>query len=234
MFADFPAPPPPADIRFEATVQLASTVSSEPADFSNRLSLPVDQTIAVANSGDAVTWPNPNPSIASNTYAPQPPAIALLPREQTTAFSPSTPFDFSPIWPTNKRFYSVPERFLITQSRDGQTAAYSLASTMGIPIDTIDTIEVFADRQEYDQLQNLVNASGDVLVNFANSILAADELEVDLNAQLATANGNVVFTRQQQIVKGEKFEYRFGDNSGTIYQAKGELSRPNVLNANPS
>lgn len=89
-----------------------------------------------------------------------------------------------------------------------------------------EVIELNADRQEYDQDQQVFRADGNAVMRFRQAILSADRIQVNLPNRIAVAEGNVVLTRGQQVLKGERFEYNFVQGDGTVFAASGELNVP--------
>ena len=92
-----------------------------------------------------------------------------------------------------------------------------------IPIDSIDVVEVSADRQEYDTEAQIITAEGNVVMHFADAVLTSDRIEVSLVEQLAVAEGNVVLTRGEQILTGSRFEYYLVEDQGIIIGATGQI-----------
>ncbi|NJK49990.1 DUF3769 domain-containing protein [Candidatus Gracilibacteria bacterium] len=93
------------------------------------------------------------------------------------------------------------------------------------PVQTTPTsiVEVIADRQEYDSLQQTIVATGKVEIRFPNGVLVADLVRVNLPDRVAVAEGEVILTRGDQILRGKRFEYYFVQDSGVILQANGEV-----------
>ncbi|MDF0553331.1 DUF3769 domain-containing protein [Kamptonema sp. UHCC 0994] len=89
-----------------------------------------------------------------------------------------------------------------------------------------DTVEIKADRQEFDDRQQVVTAIGNVIVRFQQSVIDADRAVVNLLTRQVVAEGNVAYRRGQQVVRGDRMEYNLGLNSGAIAQARGELFIP--------
>ena len=124
--------------------------------------------------------------------------------------------------------------YLITQQRDGKQNRFSFPApeteneNQRIPIDNVETIEVIADRQEYDQQKEIIIAEGNVVMRFAQAVLISDRLEVNLHDRLAVAQGNVVLRRGQQVLRGEKFEYYLVQDRGKIINARGEIFQPTL------
>lgn len=91
------------------------------------------------------------------------------------------------------------------------------------PIPITGSIELTADRQEYDANRQVVTAEGNVVLRFQQAVLSADRLEVNLPNRLAVADGNVALRRGQQVLRGSRFEYFFAQDSGAIANASGEF-----------
>ncbi|MDJ0578946.1 DUF3769 domain-containing protein [Crocosphaera sp.] len=87
-------------------------------------------------------------------------------------------------------------------------------------------VELVSDRQEYDAERQVVYAEGKVIMRFANGVLLADRLWINLPDQFAVAEGNVVLDRGEQTLRGERFEYYFVQDSGVIFEANGEIYQP--------
>jgi hypothetical protein len=110
-------------------------------------------------------------------------------------------------------------------------------NTEEIPINNISVVEVVADRQEYDDRNRVITASGNVVMRFKETILVTDRLQINLNDRLAVAQGKVTLTRGKQVLRGERFEYYFALDRGTIYDANGEIYQPSLAedtSGNPS
>ena len=121
--------------------------------------------------------------------------------------------------------------YLITRERQpGETFNVPLdeRSRPSIPVDTVETIEVIADRQEYDRPNNTIVAEGNVVMRFARSVMTSDRLEINLNDRLAVATDNVVLQRGEQVLRGERFEYYLVADRGVVYQAGGEIYQPSL------
>ena len=94
------------------------------------------------------------------------------------------------------------------------------------PTETVGVVELVSDRQEYDAEREVVYAEGKVIMRFANGVLLADRLWINLPDQFAVAEGNVVLDRGEQTLRGERFEYYFVQDSGVIFEANGEIYQP--------
>ncbi|NEP62883.1 MAG: DUF3769 domain-containing protein [Symploca sp. SIO2G7] len=87
----------------------------------------------------------------------------------------------------------------------------------------IGVLELTADSQEYDEQRQVVTAEGNVIVRFQGALLDADRVQINLPNRIMVAEGNVALTRGDQILRGERFEYYFVQDSGVVYNASGEL-----------
>ncbi|GAB4202120.1 MAG: DUF3769 domain-containing protein [Coleofasciculaceae cyanobacterium] len=94
------------------------------------------------------------------------------------------------------------------------------------PFGTGGVIELTADRQEYDDRRKVITAQGNVVLRFREALLNADQVEVNLPNRIIVAEGNVSLTRGQQVLRGQRFEYYFVQDSGVILNARGELYTP--------
>lgn len=90
-------------------------------------------------------------------------------------------------------------------------------------IERVNVVEVIADRQNYNEQQQVVIAEGDVVMRFAQALLTADRVRVNLNDRFAVAEGNVILTRGEQVLRGDKFEYYLVQDRGSIFNARGEV-----------
>ncbi|MFW5762995.1 MAG: DUF3769 domain-containing protein, partial [Coleofasciculus sp.] len=87
-------------------------------------------------------------------------------------------------------------------------------------------LELTADQQEYDQQRQVITAQGDVLLRFRGALLEADRVQVNLPNRILVAEDNVALTRGNQVLRGQRFEYSFVQDSGVIFDASGELFIP--------
>ncbi|MEM1242283.1 MAG: DUF3769 domain-containing protein, partial [Cyanobacteria bacterium P01_H01_bin.26] len=88
------------------------------------------------------------------------------------------------------------------------------------------SLEITADTQVFDSDRQVVIARGNVVFKLNNAFLLADELWVNLNNRYALAEGNVILTRGEQEVRGERAEYNLLQEAGTLFETRGELFLP--------
>ena len=128
---------------------------------------------------------------------------------------------------------AVTRHSLITQERGGEKQEFSIPltpnpsgvqdNTTPTTVDSANVIELIADQQEYDALEQVIIAKGKVEMRFANAVLLADLLRVNLVNRLAVAEGNVVLKRGEQIIRGDRFNYYFMQDRGVVLNASGQI-----------
>ncbi len=89
-------------------------------------------------------------------------------------------------------------------------------------------IELRAEEQSYNSQEQIVTASGNVLVRFRNALLKADQVTVDIPSRKAVATGNVLIKRGEQVLRGDKFDYDFGKDKGEVTSASGDVYQPTL------
>ncbi len=112
--------------------------------------------------------------------------------------------------------------------RGGKTQQWKLAQNNNQDQSPSEVLEITADKQTFDPDKQVVTAQGNVRVEFAQGVLLADQLRINLESRLAVGTGNVTFQRGEQILRGQRFEYNFGLDSGRIVQAGGEIFQPSL------
>ncbi|WP_224311818.1 DUF3769 domain-containing protein [Trichormus variabilis] len=89
-------------------------------------------------------------------------------------------------------------------------------------------VEVTSDRQEYDEQRRVITAEGNVLVRFDGALLDADRVQVNLDNLIAAGEGDVVLTRGDQLLRGQRFTYNFVQDSGELENGSGEINVPSA------
>ncbi|MBO6971052.1 MAG: DUF3769 domain-containing protein [Prochlorococcus marinus CUG1431] len=84
-----------------------------------------------------------------------------------------------------------------------------------------------SDRQS--ELNNVITAEGNVLVEYREKILKADKLIYDKSTKKISANGNIALITENQIFKASKFEYSFIDEKGYLLDVKGFVNTSALL-----
>lgn len=110
--------------------------------------------------------------------------------------------------------------------RGGKTQEWQLAQQN--PSSPQEILEITADRQTYDPERQVITAQGDVTARFAQGVLVADELKINIATRLAVGTGNISFQRGEQILNGDRFEYNFLQDEGVIRNGNGELFQPTL------
>lgn len=87
-------------------------------------------------------------------------------------------------------------------------------------------VEVSSDRQEYDAQRQIITAEGNVTVRIEDAVLDADRLQVSLPNLIAVGEGNVAFTRGQQVLRGQRFTYNIVQNTGNVQNGSGAIYIP--------
>ncbi|HBL57916.1 MAG TPA: DUF3769 domain-containing protein, partial [Cyanobacteria bacterium UBA8803] len=87
-------------------------------------------------------------------------------------------------------------------------------------------LELTADRQEYDQDRQVITAQGNAVLRFRGALLNADRVQVNLPNRILVAEGNVALTRGDQVLRGERFEYYFVQDSGVVLNSTGDIYVP--------
>lgn len=93
------------------------------------------------------------------------------------------------------------------------------------PLD-LSQLEITADHQSFDSTRQVVNARGNAVFKLNNAFLLADELWVNLVNRYVLAEGNVILTRGEQEVRGERAEYNLLQEEGTLFETRGEFFLP--------
>lgn len=127
---------------------------------------------------------------------------------------------------------AVSYRTLLAQERQGESREFPLdpppvpeapSQPSLPPTEPGNAVELIADQQEYDSQRQVITAKGKVEMRFANAVLLADLLRVNLPDRVAVAEGNVVLKRGDQVIRGQRFEYYFVQDRGIIFNANGEI-----------
>jgi hypothetical protein len=113
-------------------------------------------------------------------------------------------------------------RYQIVQNPPGQNPTTNLYPDSGL-------VELIAEQQEYDQNTQVITATGKVTLRFKTATLKADSLQVNLKSKLAVADGRVSLQRGRQILYGQKFQYDFDRDSGTIDNGRGDIYQPSLV-----
>ena len=94
----------------------------------------------------------------------------------------------------------------------------------------ISQLRLTADFQEYDPDTQIITARGNVLLQLNDAVLEADELWLNLINRYALADGDVLLTQGAQLVRGDRAEYNFIQQAGTVRNVVGTLTLPETGN----
>ncbi len=177
---------------------------------------PSEQDKPAPNEGEAV--PQPSLSPVPGTAVPQP---SLSPAPGTAVPQPSP----SPAPGTTAPQPSPSPAPGTTAPQPSPSPAPGTAAPTN-PFGVGGVIELTADRQEYDERRQVLTGQGNVVLRFREALINADRVEVNLPNRIIVAQGNVALTRGQQVLRGQRFEYYFVQDSGAILNATGELYTP--------
>ena len=119
--------------------------------------------------------------------------------------------------------FSIPD----TENTDPSESTDILPTPVSAPLDP-STLEITADTQIFDSTRQVVIARGNVVFKLNNALLLADEMWINLVNRYVLAEGNVVLTRGEQEVRGERAEYNLLQEAGTIFETRGELFLPQL------
>lgn len=166
--------------------------------------------------------------------------LYLIPRNEVSwgifEYSPTTPiergflgeeFCQNAIASSSQVSYGInsSEQFtLFDRHRPLYLAQTEPSGSDNIPIPVIpptDLVEVTAAEQEFDQQRQIITARGNVRIRFRETLIEADQAQVNLNTRQTAARGNVALQRGEQLVQGSQMEYNFVRSTGVIYQARG-------------
>ena len=89
-------------------------------------------------------------------------------------------------------------------------------------------LRLTADFQEYDPTAQVITARGNVVLRLNDAIIETSELWLNLVNRYVLADGEVLLTRGSQIVRGDRAEYNFIQQSGVVLGAVGTLFLPDV------
>ncbi|HXI21099.1 MAG TPA: putative LPS assembly protein LptD, partial [Gemmatimonadales bacterium] len=86
-----------------------------------------------------------------------------------------------------------------------------------------DAVDVQADRIDYNEAERRIVASGMVRVAMGSRTLFADEVSVDLDDQVVTASGQVILIDGTNILEGDRIEYNYRTNTGVVTNGRGTV-----------
>jgi hypothetical protein len=90
------------------------------------------------------------------------------------------------------------------------------------------SLQLRSDQQSFNQQTQVFEAVGNVEMIFGRTRLLADQMRIELQEQQVVAEGNVQVQLDQQQVQGERLEYNFAEEQGTLEPAFGEVDIGNL------
>jgi LPS-assembly protein len=86
-----------------------------------------------------------------------------------------------------------------------------------------EAVDVQADRIDYAAGDRRIVASGAVRIALGARTLFADEVSVDLADQIVAATGQVVLVEGTDVLEGDRIEYNYRTNTGVITNGRGTI-----------
>ncbi len=106
--------------------------------------------------------------------------------------------------------------------QDIDDTSLSAGGWLAQAVDLPGRVEVTADRQTFNEQTQVFTATGNAVLRYRGAVLTAEEIEVNLRTRRATATGKeVVLTRGDQVLRGQRLEYDLAAESGVFYQVQG-------------
>ena len=75
------------------------------------------------------------------------------------------------------------------------------------------------DKVEFLEGKQKLSASGHVLVIFKDTKISCDKINICLNTKQGLAEGNITVYQKDSVLTGDRAEYNFASQNGTIYKA---------------
>ncbi|NJK39674.1 MAG: DUF3769 domain-containing protein [Oscillatoriales cyanobacterium RM2_1_1] len=233
-FNDFPQPIPDSDLSPSQIITRLDATVSYP------LALPTTEGIAVPSAVESTRLGSPLAIAADGSVSPPAAQFRIYSApEQLIAPDPTlttvysrvafVPVEsaiaaefFQPLQAQNSPSPDSPNSSETESLEDPQTTPTSPEG--GIPVILPgDSVEITADRQEYDQQRQIITATGNVMIRFRQALIDADQAQVNLVTRQVVATGNVALTRGGQVVRGNRMEYNLGQSTGTVFEAQGNV-----------
>ena len=89
-----------------------------------------------------------------------------------------------------------------------------------------ETLELRADQQTYDTIEQVLISVGNVLLQFQAAELKADRIQTTLQDRQVIAEGNVTLTRGNQVLQGDRIEYNLITDQGRLFKPRGTIFLP--------
>ena len=106
-------------------------------------------------------------------------------------------------------------------------AGFSFGETTSFPDG--EDIAIKADRMDHDQVNDIFNASGNVLITWQGLVLTAERASYNRTTGMMVATGNIVMTKGEDVLKGRQFSIdvatgRVELDDGVLTVRKGNIS----------
>ncbi|MCT7984368.1 DUF3769 domain-containing protein [Laspinema sp. A4] len=166
-----------------------------------------------------------SPGESASVTEPEPQTRDLYPDEAETVKRPVTPDGETqetvepPVTTAQETDPEAPEIVVQVPQPAGQNATPPT-------IAPADTLEIKADRQEFDNERQIVTGEGNARMRGRGAAIDAERLQVNLESQVAIAEGDAVYAKGQQVLQGDRIEYDLVQNRGGIDGAKGDIFTP--------
>ncbi|MCK8827531.1 hypothetical protein MWH25_07220 [Natroniella acetigena] len=79
----------------------------------------------------------------------------------------------------------------------------------------------------FDEQKGIIEAAGDVVIELKPDSIRADQIQIDLNAEIIRAKGNIVLKTEEREMTGEALEYDYRKEEGQVFDSEmeeGQLS----------
>ncbi|MFE1748845.1 DUF3769 domain-containing protein [Coleofasciculus sp. H7-2] len=166
-----------------------------------------------------------------NQQPPEPPeppeSPESLPSETPIESAPPAPVSEGEPWP-EEELAPAPASAPAPPTPENQPAPAPGTTPPTTSGGTGGVVELTSDQQEYDVDRQVVTAEGDVLLRYQGAVVDADRLQVNLPNRIVVGDGNVALTRGEQVLRGDRFEYYFAQDSGFLLNASGEIYQPSA------
>jgi hypothetical protein len=89
-------------------------------------------------------------------------------------------------------------------------------------------LNLTADYQEFEPQTQVLTARGDVVLRLGNGVLRAERLWANLANRFVVVDGDVLFTRGEQVIAADRGEYNLIQGAGSLFEARGTLFLPSA------
>ena len=86
-------------------------------------------------------------------------------------------------------------------------------------------VKIEADSLAYDQTSDVYSAEGNVVITYGDGVLKADRVEFDRKNNLATAQGGAFLKMAEDSLQGDKMVVNVEDKTGVAYHSKAFYAR---------